>query len=170
MIEFQGKRSKKDIKAQRIEMCKSLRPLIIGTLVFYIGLFIGFGVEKSFWGLMATLLLFVLSALLCVIGFAAMLSKGSLEKTYMNIRDDITTILVYDDRFIYKNKYEKHEYNVSKITRVEDWGDYYTFSFKRWKHSGLVCPKNWITEGTIEEFEKFFKDKLIDRTKKSKDK
>ncbi len=161
MIEFKGRRSKKIIKAQRIEICKSLVQIVVVVVIFCFATMIGFAVTKSIGELLAVLFMLVLWGILWSIFFATLLSKSSIDKTYRNVWDDVVTISIYDAYFVYKTKKEKYEYGFSKITSVIDCGEYYLFSFKRWKHSGLACQKDWICDGTIEEFEEVFKDKLV---------
>ncbi|MBD5092468.1 MAG: YcxB family protein [Clostridiales bacterium] len=165
MFEFKGRRSKEILKASRVELCKSLKPLIIGGIIYFLVTLIYLLATKTYMGLWALLFFFVLAVLMGVIGFTSLLSKNSIDKLYENVKNDSVVIRVYNNRFIYQSKNQKYEYNISKITRIEDYGDYYAFSFKRWKHSGLICPKSWLCYGSIEEFENLFKNKLVDKTK-----
>ena len=48
------------------------------------------------------------------------------------------------------------------VTKVEDFGDYYTFYFNnRISGLGFIAQKDLITQGTIEEFEEIFEEALV---------
>ncbi len=50
---------------------------------------------------------------------------------------------------------------VSNVKKVIDFGEYFYLYFSRWDASnGLVCQKDLIIEGTIEDFEKLFEGKI----------
>ena len=55
--------------------------------------------------------------------------------------------------------------DLSSIKEVVDWGEWYHIRFY---FPGVcpyfVCQKDLITQGTIEEFEKLFEDKLVRKT------
>ncbi|MBR2340895.1 MAG: hypothetical protein IKA72_00605 [Clostridia bacterium] len=65
------------------------------------------------------------------------------------------------------HKYEFRE--LSKVKIVKDWGEWYEiiFFFPH-KSIGYICQKDLIVEGTIEEFEKLFEDKIV-RKSQAKD-
>ncbi len=52
--------------------------------------------------------------------------------------------------------------NISDVKKVYDKGDWYEFNcFFPHRNINLLCQKDWIKQGTIEEFEKLFEDKLV---------
>ncbi|MBR2377787.1 MAG: hypothetical protein IKA85_08490 [Clostridia bacterium] len=64
------------------------------------------------------------------------------------------------------NKYCYKQYMVDDIKNVIDYGDFYAIVFyfpnldKR-----FICLKDLIVEGTLEEFEQLFEDKIVRKTK-----
>ena len=51
---------------------------------------------------------------------------------------------------------------LEQITDVQDFGDYYIVYFSKIiRTQCFVCQKNLITQGTLEEFESLFEDKLV---------
>lgn len=168
MIEFEGRRSQKVLKDLRLEQYKSILSIFIVVLIAIISLLIWFGITKSLGGILASLFFLILTIILTLMFRLMLLSKNSLNKLYKVEQDNCTIVQINDEHFIYKDNYAKHMIRISKLTRIEDRGDYYAFSFKHMKHSGFVCQKDWISVGTIEEFESFFKDKLIVKTEKKK--
>lgn len=50
---------------------------------------------------------------------------------------------------------------ISSIKKIYDYGDWYYIRFKFDPSNYLVCQKDLIVKGTIGEFEKIFKDKII---------
>ena len=56
----------------------------------------------------------------------------------------------------------KYTNELSNIKKVLDYGEWYCFSFKyTYRNPTFVCQKDLLTEGTIEEFESLFKDKIV---------
>ena len=53
------------------------------------------------------------------------------------------------------------------IKKVEEDDDWFYLKLRFPKIDGFLCQKNLITEGTIEEFEEIFKDKLVRKTMKT---
>lgn len=51
-----------------------------------------------------------------------------------------------------------------KIKKVIDEGDCYHIVYSEYSNS-IICQKDLITEGTIEEFEEIFKDKIVRKFK-----
>lgn len=52
-------------------------------------------------------------------------------------------------------------HNLDSVNRVFDYGDWYYFKFDYANRDMyFVCQKNLISQGTIEEFEELFKDKI----------
>ena len=52
-------------------------------------------------------------------------------------------------------------HNLDSVKRVFDYGDWYYFKFDYANRDMyFVCQKNLISQGTIEEFEELFKDKI----------
>ena len=58
--------------------------------------------------------------------------------------------------------YTKISY-IKKIIDEDEW--YCIFAYRM---SPIYIQKNWIKEGTIEEFEEYFKDKIIKKYPKDK--
>lgn len=55
---------------------------------------------------------------------------------------------------------------LSQIKRIDDCGDYYRFWFDFPHQSPLfLCQKDLIVQGTIEEFEELFADKIVRKIK-----
>lgn len=57
-----------------------------------------------------------------------------------------------------KNTQSQHEFDINNTTEVQDHGEFYYVISKEGK---ILCQKNLITEGTIEQFEDIFKDKIV---------
>ena len=51
---------------------------------------------------------------------------------------------------------------ITKIKKIVDYGEYYYLFVFRWDASnGVVCQKDLLVEGNLEEFEKLFEGKII---------
>ena len=54
------------------------------------------------------------------------------------------------------------------IINITDMGTWYKFKINFTFNSVLICQKNLIIKGSIEEFEEFFKDKIVRKTENQK--
>ena len=71
-------------------------------------------------------------------------------------------ITIHDRRMEYISKQTTVRRYVSNVKVVRDYGDYYDIIFKFGKISDFfVCQKDLLSDGTLKEFEKVFKGKLI---------
>ena len=89
--------------------------------------------------------------------------------TFFFTLDDYCPISVeINDGYISAN-YKENDYTERKIEQVEivvDYGEYYYFRFCSPHGWGTCfCQKDLIVEGTIEQFEEMFKDKIIRKIK-----
>lgn len=51
--------------------------------------------------------------------------------------------------------------SIKKVKRIIDYGEYYYIYFNRWDASnGIVCQKNLLLDGSLEEFEQLFNGKI----------
>ena len=76
----------------------------------------------------------------------------------------ITNDLITVDVLFQNNVVLTHP--VKAITKVEDYGEYYYLFVHRWESThGIVCQKDLLVEGTLEEFEKLFAGKIIRKIK-----
>lgn len=57
-------------------------------------------------------------------------------------------------------------YKISKVKKVVDYGRYYyVYLYRLDPSKGIVCQKDLLINGTIEEFEKLFEGKIIRKLK-----
>lgn len=81
------------------------------------------------------------------------LSKDRLVPEHITINDGV--IICVKDKFT-------DSLNIEQIKAVKDYGEYYTLTvagfFRPSAH--LICQKDLLTQGTIEEFEALFTDKI----------
>ena len=50
---------------------------------------------------------------------------------------------------------------IKKVKKVVDYGGYYFLFVFRWETThGIICQKDLLVEGSLEEFEELFKDKI----------
>ena len=63
-------------------------------------------------------------------------------------------------------KGRKSCYGVNEILEIIDMGTWYRLKFNLKLNPNIVCQKDLLVEGTLEEFEEIFKDKLVDAGQK----
>ena len=64
-----------------------------------------------------------------------------------------------------KNYFERKPEDVKKVL---DYGEFYEFRFYFPWCFGVICQKDLLVEGTIEEFEQFFDGKIVRKKLKLK--
>ena len=73
-----------------------------------------------------------------------------------------STIIINNNFVISKGKSFKHQRNFDDVKKVIDYGSWYHIIFHYSKRcETFICEKKLIQHGTIDEFEKMFKNKLI---------
>ena len=58
-------------------------------------------------------------------------------------------------------KGRKSCYGVNEILEIIEMGTWYRLKFNLKLNPNIVCQKDLLVEGTLEEFEEIFKDKLV---------
>ncbi|MGN1213140.1 MAG: hypothetical protein ACI4TZ_03765 [Christensenellales bacterium] len=88
------------------------------------------------------------------------LPKSSLDLIFPN------TIIINNDIITTKGKNFRYSKPISSIKKIIDYGDWYhIFFYYKDRCENFVCQKDLIKSGTIEEFEKLFKGKIIKKIK-----
>ena len=55
-----------------------------------------------------------------------------------------------------------YKFKIKSIKKVTDYGEFYFIEFSKFLAvEDIVCQKNLLTKGTLEEFEALFEDKLV---------
>lgn len=151
MLKFFGNISEKNknfiIKKEKlIFFYASIIPVIIGIALT---IFVSIKIDLI-WLVFLIPLLFFLSIPLFPLG----------EKTLDMIIPK--KIIITNNMIINEGNNFKSTRNVSDIKKIIDYGDYFQIYFK-WpkKTYKFLCQKNLIVEGTINDFEEKFKNKII---------
>ncbi len=152
MIEFKGDLSsecihfyiKKDILRSLIIFLLPALPFIIPMLILSIVK------EELFWGVLAGLI-FVIA-----VGMAIVEGTVFLKKKLP------TQITIADDRIDKLSVLEPKNNPISEIEAVVDYGRWYQIYFNiGFRNNYVICQKDLIVKGTIEEYEKLLEDKII---------
>ena len=150
MIKFQGELSPacQDYILKR----EALTGFISGSIVFCIGVAITVVLAvKADWAYA----LFIL--LLAVLPFAA--GKKPAKKAFGRIMPQAVTIA--EDVLESEGKEFHCTRTLSQVKKVIDRGDWYhIYFYYPYKNPRFICQKDLIKEGTIEEFEAMFADKM----------
>lgn len=163
MIEFSGKI--KDTIQLKIVNLRGRQAALLLTIIGLISIISGFILsittnDKS--GVRLFAIYGGLAIVLCAILWIPM-SKRRLwiEWNYnIKIADGMITVATLHQNGIIKTK------AISKVKKVIDYGEFYYLFVYRWDASyGIVCQKDLLIEGTIEEFEKLFEGKIKQKIK-----
>ena len=134
-----------------MSLCTGIATLLVA--VVYAQIFDGFG---------DALEILIISAL-CIVFGIIMYIRSFMVKTdgeRKNITIKITQSCI-EGKYTPKHSAFDERPN-DKVKKVLDYGEFYYIMVNRFDfNNGVLCQKNLITEGTIEEFETIFKDKLV---------
>lgn len=151
MIEFYGELS---------EDCKKYMLKRDAKVAFYVGLVVAiiFIIPIIILAILWDWIFVIALPVLVAFPFLAAVrpSKKNLGIIFPNkitINEDVMTS--ESDKFSLKRL-------ISQVKMVVDMGDWYDIKFfYPYRNLRFVCQKNLLVQGTIEEFEKLFEDKLI---------
>ena len=158
MIEFKGELS----ESSKMRLLKDQVKLYIVTMLL-VYLVIGGGAliialscefMLLFWTTM--LAITILCVLFIIVPFVWR-EKELKHLIYKNI------IMDTDDEYIYiTRKFDNHTFSVKfdEITKVIETEEFFHLKIQ-FKIDGIVCQKDLITEGSIEEFEEIFNDLIV---------
>lgn len=108
-------------------------------------------------------LLFLLIPVTIVILAACTLSTDTRKNVMNNIPIKIeigSTGLAMETRTVFVRR------NMDDVKKVWDFGEWYQITFYfGYKNAFFICQKDLIKEGTIEEFEEMFADKLVRKSR-----
>lgn len=90
------------------------------------------------------------------------------KKEYGNIMP--TSVSILDDgTIVSKGQKFKYEIGVENVTEVVDHGTFYELHLNKVQNRGFyICEKALLKRGTIDDFEKIFKGKIVRKEEKKK--
>ena len=132
------------------------------------------GAKNSFIGGLITSILFaiptvvlalkidliILLFLLVIIPFPFLAAIPPKEKYYPMIFPSKVTIDTQTGRMTTQSSQFFAESSITEVVKVLDKGEWYLIYVKS-KDGRFICQKDLLTNGTLDEFEKNFKDKLV---------
>jgi hypothetical protein len=132
------------------------------------------GAKNSFIGGLITSILFtiptvvlalkidliVLLFFLVLIPFPFLAAIPPKEKYYPMILPSKVTINTQTGEMTTKSSQFYAESSITDVVKVLDKGEWYLIYVKS-KDGRFICQKDLLTSGTLDEFEKIFKDKLV---------
>lgn len=132
------------------------------------------GAKNSFIGGLITSILFaiptvvlalkidliILLFFLVIIPFPFLAAIPPKEKYYPTIFPSKVTIDTQTGRMTTQSSQFYAESSIGEVVKVSDEGEWYLIYVKS-KEGRFICQKDLLTNGTLDEFEKKFKDKLV---------
>lgn len=154
MIEFKGELSKtcKEFVVKNEAYC-ARKVAIIAYVPFAVA-------EIIWWAVSGKLLVLIALPVLVMAAFLAGIKPN--EKGYGLIMTKRVTI---DGNVLECEGDQFHDIkSIDRVKSVIDYGEWYKIEFRLPGNSQrFICQKDLITQGTIEDFEKLFADKIIRR-------
>lgn len=83
------------------------------------------------------------------------------KKSFLQHMPKLIIFNLNEDSVFYKSIKNEDSYRISDIEIIYDYGNFYHIKFKRVPDSYYLLQKDLITQGTIEEFQECFKDKIL---------
>lgn len=97
-------------------------------------------------------------SLFVIIPLVIRIPKSKKEKQKMNPKK----ITIQDGFMVSINGYGSDSKLISDVKEVRDYGEFYEIVFPFGKMSTqFICQKSLISSGSLEKFEKMFKDKIV---------
>lgn len=102
-----------------------------------------------------------------LLGMLILITIGAFVVPYKRVEvlNFSKTIIVENDAIfftVFGGKSDLDKRSIDKVKKVVDYGKWYIIYFKRGDDtSSLVCEKNLIIKGTLQEFEEIFRTKLL---------
>ena len=150
MIKFSGKLSTKCtnylLKANRVAGTKigGITALIFSVIVIIIAI---------------TVDLLYLLFLPCLLLFVVLVGMPPSKENYNLIVP--TTVFIEDEYVVSESEKFSITRKIEEVKEVVDYGEWYHLHFRLPYNINFICQKDLIVQGTIEEFEELFKDKII---------
>lgn len=165
MIEFQGSISEKNQLDRMKKLDKKVTQVSILGLIFIWLVVIAIGLPlrilQDLWGELIFCSLIMLTV--------PILSAYTPKKVILRFRISPHIIITEKDLSLESRSNGKEVWRIRKISKVKkvlDCGEVYYIIFKFGDiTNSWICQKNNIINGTIEEFELLFKDKLVKASK-----
>ncbi len=147
MIEFKGKLSEENKKNVLKFNAKVARwvAVIVSVPFVIIDIIVSLKIDLIY--------LIYLSIFVTLIAFAGIKPKGKELEELINYRIELN-----DEELIRETSKSYKKIKLSNIKEIIDCGDSYFIYFTFPPFGSIICQKNLITQGTIEEFEKKFRE------------
>lgn len=168
MIKFKGQISERSKKFLHKRLLSSA---IIASFIFAVamcpfvfglyGVLIGAVFDIKLWHIaIAAVLLLCFSVLMFIPLFTNQKIQKSMRVTLLKLGYESE----YEDDFFYVNENgEKLYKQTTDVKKILDYGEVYIINFG-YGEGYILCQKDLIAEGSIEEFEKLFEDLIIRKT------
>lgn len=157
MIEFYGILSEKCIKAisKRNNIFNSLVFAIFTIISIITTLFLWlYNIEQYKYFIVLTLIMIVVNILLLIVPANSIAFRMNRK---IVIDKEIIKLNIEGLNTPFKPKIRK----IKKVKKVYDFGEWYYILFKWDLSDYIICQKNLLSKGSIEDFEKIFEGKII---------
>lgn len=131
-------------------------------LVALVGVILCFVYEYYFEALYEAIIFLVLGAVCIIICFRPNKSERLFYPTYLALPITITITNDSVSNSYFKKALTTSTKPINAVKKVIDVGEWYYIIFKFGDiGNSWVCQKDLLTKGTIDEFERLFKDKIV---------
>ena len=154
MIEFNGRIDGECLKfmLKKSRKIERICAVIMGT-IFILPFVIGFKYMYTAIAIGGILLGLCLTSLAFLPLKEKSINETFCSRVYYDPNDEAMVL-------VYQNGKESF-FMVADVETVEDYGDWYCFTFTNNRSSDYVCQKKFAVGNTIEEFEKLFEGKIV---------
>ena len=158
MIQFKGTPSGevRHFVIKCMEKISAISAIVIGLVLL--------GFLICFWCIWPELWFVLLPCIVTVVLYCSCLAIPKINPQHLNVDPQIPNSVTIKGDHLERVGEGANSYSSRKmidVKKVRDYGNFYylTFYFP-YKDGYFVCQKDLLVEGTLEEFEKLFEDKL----------
>ncbi len=146
MFLFRGELSGDSLRYMRITKIKIRVIFVMGLVIFGAIPVTCFAFAVSYWCYWVLIIFFIMG----------------LISVFMDLSDLPVEVRITEDYVTgVDKKGRKSCYGVNEILEIIDMGTWYRLKFNLKLNPNIVCQKDLLVEGTLDEFEEIFKDKLV---------
>lgn len=151
MIEFRGELSKecKEFMMKSVRKAEHIISIILAIIWLIPGIALG-------WFLQMPIIYPLWMIVVVIIALAPIIGKNKGDGTFPE------KVYVENGKITAESEHFYSEVSLDDVYKVVDYGEWYHVLFLEEMDKRFVCQKDLIKQGTLEEFEALFEDKLFE--------
>ncbi len=165
MFVFYGSLKNEIIKQSSVKqgLCYSLVMLPFIILGIIISIILGVFKIRAFVGILSLTLILILISIMLIFASPRSIVHRLPQRITFKMEENLITIEKEGLKDNYLNPKTKY---ITKIKKIIDYGDWYLIIFKGDITDSIICEKDLLIYGTINEFDQSFQNLIVIKNKK----